>query len=100
MIRRLLVIFLLVSCFSFAQKKSAEKAVPPPESVFGFDAGADFHLADYEQITKYFQALAASSSRIKLEQIGKSGYGKDMFVAVISSEENIRNLDRYKNIVK
>ncbi|MEO8726612.1 MAG: M14 metallopeptidase family protein [Acidobacteriaceae bacterium] len=75
-------------------------AVPTPESVFGFAPGADYHLADYELITKYFQALAAASPRIKLEAIGKSGYGKEMFVAIISSEENLRNLDRYKSAVQ
>jgi hypothetical protein len=101
MVRRLLlVVALLLSCFSLAQSKSAAKPVPTPESVFGFDVGADYHLADYAQITKYFQALAAASPRLKLEPIGKSGYGKDMFVAIISSEDNMRNLERYRNMVK
>ncbi|MBV9436727.1 MAG: hypothetical protein JOZ44_11780 [Acidobacteria bacterium] len=80
------------------QSKSA--AIPTPDSVFGFAPGADFHLADYAQITKYFQALAAASPRVRLQQIGKTGYGRDMFVAIISSEDNIRNLDRYVSYVK
>jgi hypothetical protein len=74
--------------------------IPAPDSVFGFAPGADYHLADYEQITKYFQQLAAATPRIKLEQIGKSGYGRDMFIAIISSEENLKNLDHYRSIVK
>lgn len=92
----------LVGSLFASSKKNAKPAasVPTPESVFGFAPGADFHLADYELMTKYFQALAAASPRVKLEQIGKSGYGREMFVAIISSEENIKNLDRYKSIVK
>ena len=96
-------VLLLCACALAADAKkraSSPAAIPTPESVFGFEAGADFHLADYEQITKYFQALAAASPRIKLQQIGKSGYGRDMFVAIISSEDNLKNLDRYRSIVK
>src|SRR5947207_573277 len=79
----------------------AANTVPTPASVFGFEPGADYHLADYEQITKYFQQLAAAvPQRVKLEQIGKTGYGREMFVAIISSEENMRALDRYKQMVK
>jgi hypothetical protein len=74
--------------------------VPVPESIFGYKPGADFHLADYELISKYFQALAAASPRIKLQDIGPTGYGKRMFIAIISSEENLRNLERYKGIVQ
>src|SRR5207248_3256158 len=72
-----------------------------PASVFGFEPAANYHLADYEQITKYFQQWAAAMpQRVKLEQIGKTGYGREMFVAIISSEENMRALDRYKQMVK
>ena len=43
-----------------AARKAAGKEAPTPASVFGFEPGADYHLADYEQITKYFQQLAAA----------------------------------------
>ncbi|HEV2387869.1 MAG TPA: M14 metallopeptidase family protein [Candidatus Acidoferrales bacterium] len=78
----------------------AAGAVPAPESVFGFTAGADYHLADFEQITKYFQALAAASPRIKLQNIGPTGNGRQMFIAFLSSPENLRELDRYRGIVQ
>ena len=95
------IVSLCVTVFAADSKRAAKAvAVPTPDSVFGFAPGADYHLADYEQMTKYFQALAAASPRIKLQQIGKSGYGRDMFIAIISSEDNIKNLDRYRSIVK
>lgn len=81
-------------------RTSKSGTMPTPDSVFGFAPGADYHLADYDQITKYFQQLASVSPRIKLEQIGKSGYGRDMFIAIISSEDNLKNLDHYRSIVK
>jgi Zinc carboxypeptidase len=92
--------FLLLPLTFAAKRESKPTVIPTPDSVFGFAPGDDYHLADYEQITKYFQALAESTPRIKLEQIGKSGYGRDMFVAIISSEENVKNVDRYRSIVK
>ena len=81
-------------------KKLAPAAIPTPESVFGFAPGADYHLADFEQMTKYFHALAAASPRVKLEDIGPTGYGRQMFLAIISNEANIRSLDHYKSIVQ
>src|SRR5579859_207393 len=78
----------------------AAGSIPTPASVFGFEPGADYHLADYELITKYFEAMAAAApQRVKIERIGKSGYGREMFVAVISSEDNMRQLDHYKDVV-
>ena len=39
--------FLVLSAGPLAQSRSA--AVPAPESVFGFTAGADYKLATYDQ---------------------------------------------------
>jgi hypothetical protein len=83
-----------------SRQEARAAAVPAPESVFGFKAGSDYHLADFEQVTKYFQALAAASPRIKLQNIGPTGYGRQMFIAFISSPENIRELDHYRGIVQ
>ena len=97
-----LFLLFLVAIASAApkSKKPAPAAVPTPESVFGFAPGADYHLADFEQMTKYFHALAAASPRVKLEEIGPTGYGRQMFLAIISSEANIRELEHYKSIVQ
>ena len=80
---------------------AAAASIPTPASVFGFEPGADFHLADYAQMTQFFDKLAAAlPARVKLEKIGKSSYGKEMFVAVISSEDNMRALEHYRQIVQ
>ncbi len=98
--RRYFLLVVLVCAGSAVALAGPATSVPAPESVFGYKPGADFHLADYEMITKYFQALAAASPRIKLQDIGPTGYGKQMFIAIISSEENLRNLEKYKGIVQ
>lgn len=83
--------FLLFTQLSFAQLKS-------PEEFLGYPVGADYKVADYETIQSYFKHLAANSEMIVYEEIGKSVQKRDMFMAIISTEENIKNLEKYREI--
>ncbi len=78
-------VLLLSSSIALAQK------IPPPEEFFGFKAGADFHLLNYEQAVDYWKKLEKLSGKIKLFEYGKSSEGKTMIFAAISSEENNAN---------
>jgi hypothetical protein len=73
-------------------------AVPTPAQHFGFTPGDDYKLADSTQISDYFHKLAAGSDRIHLEEFGRSSDGRPMFVAFISAPENLKKLDRYRQI--
>lgn len=66
--------------------------------MLGFTPGDARSVADYSQISNYFRRLAAASERVKLETLGKTTLGRDLFVAYISTGENIRNLQKYKDI--
>ena len=72
--------------------------IQKPADYFGFRPGTDRMLIDYEQLTEYLKKLDAASPRLKMVEIGKSPMGKPMYIAFISSEDNIRNLDRLKEI--
>ena len=72
--------------------------VPPPESVFGFTAGADYKLATYDQSIEYFKKLAAASRYVKLVEAGKTSQGRTMYFALISTPENLAKIDRYREI--
>ena len=84
--------FLLITPFGFAQ------SVPTPESVLGHKPGDDFYLANYDESRAYFHKLAESSGRVKLINVGKTTRGMDWEIAIISSPENLANLDKYKDI--
>ncbi|GAI98112.1 unnamed protein product, partial [marine sediment metagenome] len=71
-----------------------------PEKFLGHKVGADRKLADYNQIQAYFQTLAKESGKIKVLTIGKTTLNKPMIMAVITSEENMANLDTYRSINK
>jgi len=88
------LILLLGGLVSFAQR------VPAPEEILGFKVGADFHLASYQQAIEYLRALEQASPKIKLFEMGKTSMGKPMMYAVITSEENMAQLDHYKEISK
>src|SRR5215475_12815416 len=82
-------------CLLHAQ--SANRITTPKEAL-GFNLGDDYMVANYTQLEAHWKKLASESPRIKLESIGKTEEGRDQYMAIISSPENIRNLAKYKEI--
>ena len=76
------------------------RPVPAPAQIIGFAPGTERKLADFSQVSRYFTTLAAASPRVRLFTIGKSTEGREMILAAISSEENLRRLDRFKDIAR
>ncbi|HEX8115753.1 MAG TPA: M14 metallopeptidase family protein [Pyrinomonadaceae bacterium] len=72
--------------------------VPSPREVLGFTPGDDRKLADWKQITDYFGRLGARGGRVRVQTVGQSTLGRPILAAFISSPENIRDLDRYREI--
>ena len=72
--------------------------IPTPKEHFGFSIGDDYQLATYTQTEAYFKKMAAASDRTKLVTIGKTEEGRDQFMLIITSPENLKNLDKYKAI--
>jgi zinc carboxypeptidase len=95
-----LVVALALSTAGAAAPTAPAKPVPTPEQIIGFRPGSDRKLADFAQITAYFTALAAASPRVQLFSIGKSTEGREMILAAISSEGNLRRLARFKDIAR
>src|SRR3954463_9753257 len=75
-------------------------AAQSPSDFLKIPIGNDKVLADYKQISSYFNALDAASPRVKVETLGKTTLGEPMIMAVISSEENMKHLDRIKEIAR
>ncbi len=84
-----------MSCFA---NITQAQAIPSPKSVLGFQPTTDKTIADWSQITGYFQTLDRASDKIQVREIGKTTLGKPFIVAFISSAENIKNLDKYQQI--
>ena len=91
---------LLFVCSALFLCLTAMAQVPTPASVLGHNPGDDYYLANYEEEIQYFHALAEHSDRIKMFTVGKSSEGRDIEVAVISSPENLAQLDHYKDVAR
>jgi hypothetical protein len=91
---------LLVAISVELPAQSQAPAIPTPESVFGFQAGADFRLANYEQVVAYFQRIDEASDRVMLVQAGKSTQGRPYYFALVSTPENLKRIDRYREIAR
>ena len=72
--------------------------VPGPKDVLGFTPGDDRRLASWASIVDYFMKLDAASDRVNFQEIGKSTMDRPFVYATISSPENLKNLERYKQI--
>jgi len=69
-----------------------------PEKFLGFKVGQDFKLANWKQIVEYFRLLDESSDRVKVLELGKTTLNRPLIMAIISAEDNLANLEKYKNI--
>jgi len=76
----------------------AQVSVPLPEKHFGFIPGSDYNLFTYEELIDYLMKLDKSSPMVSMEEIGTSPMGRKMYIVFISSEKNIKNLPKLREI--
>jgi hypothetical protein len=85
-------IVIILTGYSYPQKS--------PDEFFGLSIGADRTLVKYPDIIRYFQYIDAQSDRIKLVDEGLSTLKNPIYLAFISSEENIKQLQELIEINK
>ena len=95
-----IIVFAILAFFVTPHPLSAQNAIPKPEEHFGFVPGSDYMLFTYEQLIEYLEKLDKTSPMLKLVENGQSPMGRKMYIAFISSEKNINNLDRLCEINK
>jgi hypothetical protein len=88
--------FALVAFALLATAATAQTHLTTPKEHFGYNIGDDYFLATYDQFIAYWQKLDAESDRMVVREIGKTAEGRPHLMAIITSPENQRNLDRYQ----
>jgi hypothetical protein len=78
----------------------AQRRLPTPASVFGFEPGADDKLATYDQVVSYFKKVDAASDNVTLVEAGTSTQGRTYYFALVSSQKNLGRVDRYREIAR
>ncbi|MFL0587387.1 M14 family zinc carboxypeptidase [Sphingomonas olei] len=86
--------------FASGAATAQSRTVTDPVAVLKAKPGSDYFLANYKQISEWLQKVSQESDRMKLVSIGKTAEGREQYMAIISSPENIRNLDRYRGIAQ
>ncbi|HLH42184.1 MAG TPA: M14 metallopeptidase family protein [Bryobacteraceae bacterium] len=81
--------------FSFAQPAAR---ITTPKEALGFNIGDDYMVAGYEQLEGYWKKLASESDRMKLVDIGPTSEGRRQYMAILTSPENLKKLDHYRDI--
>jgi hypothetical protein len=77
---------------------AAAQTVTPPKQHFGFNIGDDYQLATYTQFVEYWRKLDKESERMKVVEIGRTAEDRPQLMAIITSAENHKKLERYKEI--
>lgn len=87
MTRYFTILFLIFPLFIFAQLKS-------PAEFLGYEIGTEF--SRHADVVSYFEHVAANSGKVKYFDYGKTNERRRLTYAVISSEENLANLEQIR----
>jgi hypothetical protein len=69
------------------------QTVTPPEKFFGFQLGADRHMARWDKIVEYYSLLEKQSGgRMKVTNMGPTENGNPFLMVVITSAKNMGDL--------
>ncbi len=75
-------------------------AIPPPASVLGFAPGDDYKLASYDDAIGYLRKLDEASDLLTLVEAGRTSTGRPWYFALISSRDNLANVEKYRQIAQ
>jgi hypothetical protein len=75
----------------------AQTLITPSEHA-GFPLGADNHLLGWTAVLEYMHLTDRASDRVQVVELGQSTLGRPFAMVIVSSEENMRNLDQLKQI--
>jgi hypothetical protein len=73
-------------------------AIPDPPSFFGFRPGSERNIARWDKIVDYFYLLNQTSDRIRVVNLGPSTEENPFLLAIITSADNLANLDELREI--
>ena len=101
MLQRPRIVLLAALLLLPAPQARTQPPAPPvtsPLEQFGAAIGDDYFLATYSQLETYWKTLDEQSDRMQLVDIGRTEEGRTQWMAVISAPENLKMLDRYRDI--
>jgi len=74
----------------------APTKITPAKAIIGFGIGDDYHMANYTQISAMLKKWETETDRMKVVSIGNTAEGRPQYMAIITSPENHKKLDYYR----
>jgi len=99
-VRRATLLTAMLSATAVGAQTPPAGKITTPKEFFGFNIGDDWKLANYDQFQEYWKKIDAESDRMRVEEIGKTAEGRPQLMAIVTSPENFKKLDRFKEIAK
>ncbi|WP_373058971.1 M14 metallopeptidase family protein [Zunongwangia sp. H14] len=84
----------LLPVFAFLLISHILPAQQSPEEFLGYQLGANF--TRHADVVNYFKQVAEASPMVQYQQYGKTNERRPLTYAIISSEENLRNIEEIR----
>lgn len=68
--------------------------VPTPQSVLGYEVGDRF--TPHHLLMRYLERVATTSPRVRIDTVGHSFEGREVMMAIVTSEANMARLDQIR----
>ncbi len=88
-----LIILSVVFLAGNACANTLHKELLSPDDFLDVEIGDPFHLTYYSDIVRYMEYVSDNSDRVETATYGTSTLGKPLQLVIVSSAENISNLD-------
>ena len=83
---------------TFVEGCTYDDSVPNPDKILGYPVGTQ--AATYQEMLNYFEALSESCEHVQLFQYGETHEGRKLIYLVVSSPENISQLEVIKSKIR
>src|SRR5688572_20337892 len=94
---RILLALAAAACLA-AGGLDAAGTLQPPDQFIGFRVGADNQLARWDKIVDYMKLAAASSDRVRVQELGPSSDGHPFISVLVGDADTIKNLERFRQL--
>lgn len=74
------------------------QGIPSPQQYFGFEMGSDRQLANWDELTAYYEELARRSERVIVDTLGATTTGQPFVMLTITSPGNHARLAELQEI--
>ena len=93
MVRLPVLVLALVALPLLASPQPRAASTPSPEAFFGYAMGAGPRLPTWDLTVDYLRAVARTSARVRVDEIGKTTGGRPYLLVTIGTPDTLRTLD-------